>query len=78
MIADNVRRRRAAAGLSHAELAVLAGTAKSTIADSKADCRYIVIPERPAGTDAWNEDQLATIVTRNALIGTAIVENPPS
>ena len=38
--------------------------------DSTAELRYIVIPERPAGTDGWGEDALAAIVTRNSMIGT--------
>ncbi|MEM7173131.1 MAG: nitrile hydratase subunit alpha [Pseudomonadota bacterium] len=38
--------------------------------DSTAELRYLVIPERPAGTDDWSEDQLAAIVSRNAMIGT--------
>ncbi len=38
--------------------------------DSTALQRYIVIPERPAGTDGWDENQLAAIVTRNSMIGT--------
>jgi nitrile hydratase len=41
--------------------------------DSTAEIRYLVIPERPAGTEGWSEDQLAEIVTRNAMIGTGIV-----
>lgn len=41
--------------------------------DSTAEVRYLVIPERPAGTEGWSEDQLAEIVTRNAMIGTGIV-----
>ena len=41
--------------------------------DSTAEVRYLVIPERPAGTEDWSEDQLAEIVTRNAMIGTGIV-----
>ena len=41
--------------------------------DSTAEIRYLVIPERPAGTGGWSEDQLAEIVTRNAMIGTGIV-----
>jgi nitrile hydratase len=36
----------------------------------------LVIPERPAGTDGWSEARLAEIVTRNAMIGTGIVEVP--
>lgn len=38
--------------------------------DSTAELRYLVIPQRPAGTEGWDEDQLAAIVTRNSMIGT--------
>ena len=38
--------------------------------DSTAELRYMVLPQRPAGTDDWSEEQLAGIVTRDALIGT--------
>ncbi|EEE35741.1 nitrile hydratase, alpha subunit [Rhodobacteraceae bacterium KLH11] len=38
--------------------------------DSTAELRYIVIPERPAGTEGWDEARLAAIVTRNSMIGT--------
>ncbi|MFO1132104.1 MAG: nitrile hydratase subunit alpha [Hyphomicrobiales bacterium] len=40
--------------------------------DSTAEVRYLVIPERPAGTEGWSEEQLAEIVTRNAMIGTGL------
>ena len=40
--------------------------------DSTADLRYIVLPERPAGTDQWTTDQLEQIVTRDCMIGTAV------
>ena len=40
--------------------------------DSTADLRYVVVPERPAGTEGWSEDALAEIITRDCLIGTAI------
>jgi nitrile hydratase len=39
--------------------------------DSTAELRYLVLPERPAGTDEWNEEKLATLVTRDAMIGVA-------
>ncbi|MDB5493205.1 MAG: nthA [Phenylobacterium sp.] len=39
--------------------------------DSTAELRYLVIPERPAGTEALSEDQLAALVTRDGMIGTA-------
>lgn len=38
--------------------------------DSTAEIRYIVVPQRPAGTDGWDEARLASLVTRNAMIGT--------
>jgi nitrile hydratase len=41
------------------------------VVDSTADLRYIVIPRRPAGTDAMNEEQLAKLVTRNSMVGVA-------
>ena len=44
--------------------------------DSNADCRYLVIPERPPGTDSLAEDELATLVSRDALIGTALARSP--
>lgn len=44
--------------------------------DSNADLRYLVLPERPAGTDELSEADLATLVTRNAMIGTAKVQSP--
>ncbi len=40
------------------------------VRDSTAEVRYIVIPQRPAGTDGWDADALAAIVTRNSMIGT--------
>jgi nitrile hydratase len=40
--------------------------------DSTADLRYIVLPMRPRGTEGWSEKKLASIVTRDAMIGTAI------
>ena len=39
--------------------------------DSTAEIRYLVIPERPAGTEGLDEDSLATLVTRDGMIGTA-------
>lgn len=38
--------------------------------DSTAELRYLVIPQRPTGTEGWSEEQLAAIVTRNSMIGT--------
>ena len=38
--------------------------------DSTAEIRYLVVPQRPPGTEGWDEAALAAIVTRNAMIGT--------
>jgi nitrile hydratase len=37
--------------------------------DSTSEVRFLVLPERPSGTDGWSEPELATLVTRNAMIG---------
>jgi nitrile hydratase len=44
--------------------------------DSTAEIRYLVVPERPAGTDGWNEEKLATLVTRDSMIGTGLPKSP--
>ncbi len=44
--------------------------------DSTAELRYMVLPERPAGTEGWSEEALAAIVTRDAMIGVAVVTVP--
>ena len=38
--------------------------------DSTAELRYMVLPQRPAGTEGWSEERLASLVTRDSLIGT--------
>ncbi|MBK19627.1 MAG: nitrile hydratase subunit alpha [Rhodospirillaceae bacterium] len=43
-----------------------------SVHDSTADIRYIVIPMRPAGTEDMNEDELAALVTRDALVGVTL------
>src|ERR1700716_3583353 len=40
--------------------------------DSSAEVRYVVLPMRPRGTEGWGESELATIVTRDCMIGTAV------
>jgi nitrile hydratase subunit alpha len=40
--------------------------------DSTAETRYLVLPMRPAGTEGWSEDQLADIVSRDAMVGTGL------
>lgn len=44
--------------------------------DSTADMRYIVLPARPAGTEALGEAALAALVTRDAMIGTGVPRTP--
>ena len=44
--------------------------------DSSAELRYLVLPERPDGTDGWDEAQLAELVTRNSMIGTGLASRP--
>jgi nitrile hydratase len=44
--------------------------------DSTAELRYLVIPERPVGTEGLSEQQLAGLVSRDAMIGTAIASAP--
>ncbi len=44
--------------------------------DSTAEVRYLVIPERPAGTDGWDRDALAQLVTRDSMIGTGLALDP--
>jgi nitrile hydratase len=44
--------------------------------DSSADMRYLVIPERPAGTEHMNEEELANLVTRDSMIGVAKARAP--
>jgi len=44
--------------------------------DSTAETRYLVIPQRPAGTDGWSTEQLTQLVTRNSMIGTGLALNP--
>jgi nitrile hydratase subunit alpha len=44
--------------------------------DSTAETRFLVLPERPAGTEGWNEEQLAELVTRDSMIGTGFAKTP--
>jgi nitrile hydratase len=45
--------------------------------DSTSEVRYLVLPQRPAGTERMSEDELASLITRDAMIGTARVALPP-
>ena len=41
--------------------------------DATAEVRYLVVPLRPSGTDGWDEERLASLVTRDAMIGTGVL-----
>jgi len=49
-------------------------TTEVRVYDSTAELRYLVIPEQPAGTQGWDEDRLASIVSRDAMIGTGLLK----
>ena len=51
-------------------------TTEINVWDSTAEVRYMVIPERPAGTEGWSEEQLMELVTRDSMIGTGIARSP--
>lgn len=44
--------------------------------DSSAELRYLVLPERPADTQGWSEEQLIELVTRDSMIGTGFAKSP--
>jgi nitrile hydratase len=47
-------------------------TTSIRVHDSTADMRYLVLPMRPASTEGWSEEKLASIVTRDCMIGVAV------
>ncbi len=49
---------------------------KIRVWDSTAELRYLVVPERPAGTDGFTKEQLADLVTRDSMIGTGVAREP--
>jgi len=44
--------------------------------DSTAETRFIVLPMRPKGTDGWSEEKLASLVTRDSMVGTGLAKQP--
>jgi nitrile hydratase len=44
--------------------------------DSTAETRFLVVPLRPAGTEGWDEERLAALVTRDSMIGTGLPKRP--
>ena len=56
----------------------LADDVEVRVWDSTAEVRYLVLPERPAGSENMNEDRLAALVTRDAMVGVAKVTLSPA
>lgn len=52
------------------------GDVEVRVHDSTADLRYMVVPMRPDGTDDWDEDRLARLVTRDSMIGVSVALRP--
>lgn len=50
--------------------------ARIRVWDSSADARYLVVPERPSGTDDFDEEQLARLVTRDSMVGVGRALDP--
>jgi len=55
---------------------VLGDDIQVKVVDSSSEVRYLVLPERPAGTEALAEDELAALVTRDAMVGVTRVTAP--
>jgi len=56
----------------------LADSVEIQVWDSTSEMRYMVVPERPAGTDGWPIDELIPLVSRNAMIGVEKARTPGS
>ena len=54
----------------------LAADVEVRVWDSTAEIRYMVLPQRPAGTQGWSEERLAELVTRDSMIGTGWPRTP--
>jgi nitrile hydratase len=54
----------------------LADDVELRVHDSTADMRYLVLPERPSGTEGWSEEKLAALVTRDCMVGVALPRPP--
>ncbi|MEV5785017.1 nitrile hydratase subunit alpha [Streptomyces sp. NPDC052287] len=54
----------------------LADDVQITVHDSSSEVRWLVLPERPAGTEALSEEQLLPLITRDAMVGVARIESP--
>jgi len=56
----------------------LPANTKIRVWDSTAEIRYLVVPMRPAATEGWSEARLASLVTRDSMIGTGLAIDPQS
>jgi nitrile hydratase len=54
----------------------LAADVQITVHDSSSEVRWLVLPERPAGTEGLSEDQLVSLITREAMVGVARIDAP--
>lgn len=54
----------------------LPGSTTIRVWDSTAEVRYLVVPQRPRGTEGWSEEALAELVTRDSMIGTGLARTP--
>ena len=55
---------------------VLPATTEIRVWDSTAETRFLVLPMRPAGTEDWSEERLASLITRDSMIGTGLARGP--
>ncbi len=55
---------------------VLPADTEIRVWDSTAETRFVVLPMRPSGTEGWSEERLATLVTRDSMIGTGLARAP--
>jgi nitrile hydratase subunit alpha len=58
------------------EFGVDLGGKEVRVWDSSSEMRYLVMPERPAGTESLSEEDLADLVTRDSMIGTGLPKTP--
>ena len=56
----------------------MASEVEVRVVDSTADTRFLVLPVRPAGTEALTETELASLVTRDCMIGVAVPRSAPA
>jgi len=54
----------------------IASDVEIRVYDTTAETRYMVLPQRPAGTEGWSQEQLQEIVTKDCLIGVAVPQVP--